>query len=92
MNKIFSKMGVPMGKNQKVSASAMQANLKKNMRSANQKERMLRKLEERRAQREQAKTQTDINYKQMKFKGDDSDVEKSLRPVKKKKKKKKKKK
>ena len=96
MNKIFSKMGVPMGKNQKVSASAMQANLKKNMRNANQKERMLRKLEERRAQREQAaqreQNKPDINYKQMKFKADDGEVEKSLRPIKKKKKKKKKKK
>jgi hypothetical protein len=94
MNKIFSKMGVPMGKNQKVSTSAMQANLAKNMRAATQKERMLRKLEQRRAQKQQeaqVNMKINTNYKHMKFKTDDSEVEKSIRPKKKKKKKKKKK-
>ena len=94
MNKIFSKMGIPMGKNQKVSMSGMQARLNQNMRAANQKERMLRKLEERRKQREaqnnlnnESNTQ---NYKQYKFKPEEGNVKKSMRENLKKKKKKKK--
>ena len=51
MNKIFSKMGIPMGKNQKMSANAMQARLNQNIKMSSQKERMLRKLEQRRAQK-----------------------------------------
>ena len=94
MNKIFSKMGIPMGKNQKVSMSGMQARLNQNMRAASQKERMLRKLEERRKQREaqnnlnnESNTQ---NYKQYKFKPEEGNVKKSMRENLKKKKKKKK--
>ena len=45
-------MGIPMGKNQKVSANAMQSRLNQNIKMSSQKERMLRKLAERRAQRE----------------------------------------
>lgn len=95
MNKIFSKMGIPMGKNQKMSASAMQARLNQNIKVSSQKERMLRKLEQRRAQKAmeqaQAQVQTHQNFKQMKFKADGGEVEKSLRTNPKKKKKKKKK-
>ena len=96
MNKIFSKMGIPMGKNQKMSASAMQARLNQNIKVSSQKERMLRKLEQRRAQKAmmqaQVEAQAPQNFKQMKFKADGGEVEKSLRTNPKKKKKKKKKK
>jgi len=94
MNKIFSKMGIPMGKNQKVSANAMQARLNQNIKMSSQKERMLRKLAERRAQKEMEQTnkKVETNYKQMKFKANDGEVEKSLRTNPKKKKKKKKRK
>jgi len=94
MNKIFSKMGIPMGKNQKVSANAMQSRLNQNIKMSSQKERMLRKLAERRAQREmeQINKKVETNYKQMKFKSNDGEVEKSLRTNPKKKKKKKKRK
>ena len=96
MNKIFSKMGIPMGKNQKMSANAMQARLNQNIKMSSQKERMLRKLEQRRAQKammqEQVEAQAPQNFKQMKFKADGGEVEKSLRTNPKKKKKKKKKK
>ena len=96
MNKIFSKMGIPMGKNQKMSASAMQARLNQNIKVSSQKERMLRKLEQRRAQKAMMQAQVEAkapqNFKQMKFKADGGEVEKSLRTNPKKKKKKKKKK
>ena len=96
MNKIFSKMGIPMGKNQKMSANAMQARLNQNIKMSSQKERMLRKLEQRRAQKAmmqaQVEAQAPQNFKQMKFKADGGEVEKSLRTNPKKKKKKKKKK
>ena len=89
-------MGIPMGKNQKMSASAMQARLNQNIRVSSQKERMLRKLEQRRAQKVmeqmQQQSQEPQNFKQMKFKADGGEVEKSLRTNLKKKKKKKKKK
>ncbi len=93
MNKIFSKMGIPMGKNQKVSANAMQSRLNQNIKMSSQKERMLRKLAERRAQKEMEQTnkKVETTYKQMKFKANDGEVEKSLRTNPKKKKKKKKK-
>ena len=93
MNKIFSKMGIPMGKNQKVSANAMQSRLNQNIKMSSQKERTLRKLAERRAQKEMEQTnkKVETTYKQMKFKANDGDVEKSLRTNPKKKKKKKKK-
>ena len=77
MNKIFSKMGIPMGKNQKMSASAMQARLNQNIKVSSQKERMLRKLEQRRAQKameqmqlQAQQTQQPQNFKQMKFKAE----------------------
>ena len=99
MNKIFSKMGIPMGKNQKMSASAMQARLNQNIKVSSQKERMLRKLEQRRSQKAMEQMQLQAqqaqqpqNFKQMKFKADGGEVEKSLRTNPKKKKKKKKKK
>ena len=92
MNKIFSKMGMPMGKNQKVSMNGMQSRLNQNMRAASQKERMLRKLEQRRKQREQNNKSNTQPYKQYKFKPEEGNVEKSMRENPKKKKKKKKKK
>lgn len=53
MNQILSKMGLPVGgKNSKVSMNAFQSHMKKNMRKATQRERMLRKLEERKKLRE----------------------------------------
>jgi len=92
MNKIFSKMGMPMGKNQKVSMNGMQARINQNMRAASQKERMLRKLEQRRKQREEKSKPNTQPYKQYKFKPEEGNVEKSIRENPKKKKKKKKKK
>ena len=54
MNQILSKMGLPDGgKNSKVSMNAFQSHMKKNMRKASQRERMLKKLEERKKVREQ---------------------------------------
>ena len=53
MNGILSKMGIPIGKNGgKVNMNMFQSHMKKNMRKATQRERMLKKLEERRKQRE----------------------------------------
>ena len=86
MNKIFSKMGIPMGKNAKVSQTAMQARLHQNIKMATQKERMLKKLEKRRA--EKAEKEKNKTYTQLKFKADENKVEKSLRSKPKKKKKK----
>ena len=72
----------------------MQARMKQNIRVASQKERMLRKLEQRRKERAEAesrqKTQ-DQQYQHMVFRGDEP-VEKSSRKTNKKKRKKKKKK
>ena len=54
MNQILSKMGLPVGgKNSKMSMNAFQSHMKKNMRKASQRERMLKKLEERKKLREQ---------------------------------------
>lgn len=100
MNKIFSKMGIPMGKNQKMSTNAFQSRINQNMKMSKQKERMLRKLEKKRAEKELYKKMQELNqnkkvdtYTQMKFKVDDKEiVEKSSRVLNKKKKKKKKKK
>ena len=47
MEQIFSKMGVPMGKNSKMKMNSIQSNLKKNIRMSKQRERMLAKLEQR---------------------------------------------
>ncbi len=53
MDKILSQMGLPTGgKNGKTSMGAFQSQMKKNLSKAKQKERMLRKLEERRKQKE----------------------------------------
>ena len=53
MNNILSKMGIPIGKNGgKVNMNMFQSHMKKNMRKASQRERMLKKLEERKKQRE----------------------------------------
>ena len=54
MDNILSKMGLPVGgKNGKVNMNAFQSHMKRNIRHATQKERMLRKLEERKKVREQ---------------------------------------
>ena len=47
MEQIFSKMGVPIGKNNKFKMNAIQSNLKQNIRISKQRERMLVKLEQR---------------------------------------------
>ena len=49
MDKILSKMGVPGGKN--INFNAMQSKMKSNIKAATQRERMLKKLEERRKQK-----------------------------------------
>ena len=55
MDKILSQMGLPTGGKQgKTSMGAFQSQMKKNVSKAKQKERMLRKLEERRKQKELA--------------------------------------
>tara|TARA_B100001173_G_C15992815_1_gene549720 strand:- start:11 stop:1171 length:1161 start_codon:yes stop_codon:yes gene_type:complete len=51
MDKLFSQMGVPTGKN-KMNFGAMQSKLKTNMRQATQRERMLKKLEENRKKKQ----------------------------------------
>ena len=53
MDKILEKMGLPTGgKNTKMNMNAFQSHMKSNIGKAKQKERMLRKLEERRKQKE----------------------------------------
>ena len=53
MNKLFTQMGIPgMGGKNKINVSAMQSQLKQNMKHSKQKERMLRKLEQRKLERE----------------------------------------
>ena len=53
MNKLFTQMGIPgMGGKNKINVNAMQSQLKQNMKHSKQKERMLRKLEERKLERE----------------------------------------
>ena len=93
MDSLLSKMGIP-GVNGagKINVNAMQARMKQNIRVASQKERMLRKLEQRRKQRAEAEAkQTQQQYQHMVFRGDEP-VEKSARKTNKKKRKKKKKK
>ena len=96
MDSLLSKMGIPgVSGAGKVNVNAMQARMKQNIRVASQKERMLRKLEQRRKERAEAearkKTQQDQQYQHMVFRGDEP-VEKSSRKTNKKKRKKKKKK
>ena len=47
MEQIFSKMGMPTGKNAKMNMSAMQANLQRNIKLSKQKERLREKLKKR---------------------------------------------
>ena len=68
MNKMFSQMGVPgMGKAGNVNFGAMQSRMKENMGKAKQRERMLKKLEERRAQKLQQEKQKQNNLENVKF-------------------------
>ena len=95
MDSLLSKMGIP-GVNGagKINVNAMQARMKQNIRVASQKERMLKKLEQRRkakAEAEARKMQEQQQYQHMVFRGDEP-VEKSARKTNKKKRKKKKKK
>ena len=98
MNKMFSQMGVPgMGKAGGVNFGAMQSRMKENMGKAKQRERMLKKLEERRALKLQQEKQKQNNLENVKFvkkvytKGEDVEKSSVKDKVKKKKKKKKKK-
>ena len=96
MDSLLSKMGIPgVAGAGKVNVNAMQARMKQNIRVASQKERMLRKLEQRRKERAEAearqKVQQEQQYQHMVFRGDEP-VEKSSRKTNKKKRKKKKKK
>ena len=96
MDSLLSKMGIPgVAGAGKVNVNAMQARMKQNIRVASQKERMLRKLEQRRKERAEAEarknTQDSPQYQHIVFRGDEP-VEKSSRKNNKKKRKKKKKK
>tara|TARA_B100001996_G_C18422694_1_gene501334 strand:- start:21 stop:707 length:687 start_codon:yes stop_codon:yes gene_type:complete len=93
MDQILGKMGLPTGgKNSKVSMGAFQSQMRANIGKAKQKERMLRKLEERKRQRElqQQQQQQQQQYTTSSW-GDNEKVEKSSRNGNNKKKKKKKK-
>jgi hypothetical protein len=97
MDKILEKMGLPTGgKNTKMNMNAFQSHMKSNIGKAKQKERMLRKLEERRnkiiSQKSNTNTVNNINnkYSTMTW-GDNINVEKTDRNEKINKKKKKKK-
>ena len=99
MNKMFSQMGVPgMGKAGNVNFGAMQSRMKENMGKAKQRERMLKKLEERRAQKLQQEKQKQNNLENVKFvkkvysKGEEVEKSNVKDKIKKKNKKKKKKK
>ena len=64
MDKILSQMGLPTGGKQgKTSMGAFQSQMKKNVSKARQKERMLRKLEERRKQKQLAQKQLEQKEK-----------------------------
>ena len=90
MDQILGKMGLPTGgKNSKVSMGAFQSQMRANIGKAKQKERMLRKLEERKRQRE-LQQQQQPQYTASSW-GDNEKVEKSSRNGNNKKKKKKKK-
>ena len=96
MDSLLSKMGIPgVAGAGKVNVNAMQARMKQNIRVASQKERMLRKLEQRRKERAEAEAKKNLQnspqYQHMVFRGDEP-VEKSSRKNNKKKRKKKKKK
>ena len=93
MESMLSRMGLPTGgKNSKVSMNQFQAHMKSNIAKAKQKERMLRKLEERKRMREQQNK--NIQYTASSWSGTNEKVEKTDRnsnPKKNNKKKKKKK-
>ena len=95
MDSLLSKMGIPgVSGAGKVNVNAMQARMKQNIRVASQKERMLRKLEQRRKERAEAearKKKQDQQYQHIVFTGDEP-LEKSTRKPNKKRRKKKKKK
>ena len=96
MDSLLSKMGIPgVAGGGKVNVNAMQARMKQNIRVASQKERMLRKLEQRRKQRAEAEAaknnQQSQQYQHIVFRGDEP-LEKSSRKTNKKKRRKKKKK
>ena len=91
MDKILQQMGLPTGgKNSKVSMGQFQSQMKSNIGKAKQKERMLRKLEERKKQRELEKNKK-TQYTTSSW-GQNEKVEKSSRTGNNKKKKRKKKK
>ena len=96
MDNILSKMGIPgVAGAGKVNVNAMQARMKQNIRVASQKERMLRKLEQRRKAKAEAEAKQKSQqgqYQHMVFRGDEPVEKSSRKPNKKKKKKKKKKK
>ena len=94
MDKLLGQMGLPTGgKNSKVNMGAFQSHMKANIGKAKTRERMLRKLEERKKQRE-LEQQQQAQYTTSAWSSNtDNTVQKSSRdagPVKKKKKKKKK--
>ena len=91
MDKILQQMGLPTGgKNSKVNMGQFQSQMKSNIGKAKQKERMLRKLEERKKQRELEKNKK-TQYTTSSW-GQNEKVEKSSRTGNNKKKKRKKKK
>ena len=94
MESMLSKMGLPTGgKNSKVSMNQFQAHMKSNIAKAKQRERMLRKLEERKRRREQ-QNKTNTQYTTTSWSGTNEKMEKTGRnanPKKNNKKKKKKK-
>ena len=94
MESMLSKMGLPTGgKNSKVSMNQFQAHMKSNIAKAKQKERMLRKLEERKRMREQ-QNKTNTQYTTTSWSVTNEKIEKTGRnanPKKNNKKKKKKK-
>lgn len=96
MDSLLSKMGIPgVSGAGKVNVNAMQARMKQNIRVASQKERMLRKLEQRRKERADAearKKKQDQQYQHIVFTGDEPVEKSSRKPNKKRRKKKKKKK
>tara|TARA_B100000989_G_scaffold297955_1_gene285428 strand:+ start:340 stop:1473 length:1134 start_codon:yes stop_codon:yes gene_type:complete len=96
MDSLLSKMGIPgVSGAGKVNVNAMQARMKQNIRVASQKERMLRKLEQRRKERAEAearKKKQDQQYQHIVFTGDEPVEKSSRKPNKKRRKKKKKKK
>jgi hypothetical protein len=101
MDNILSKMGIPVGKNGggKANINMFQSHMKQNIKKATQKERMLRKLEERRKLREKlgknVEKKTDGEKKQYNhkiFKTDDEVVKTTRTTVNKKNKKRRKKK